>query len=477
MESLRNIFCPKIVPLVYDDALSYYEYLNKIHCKVNEIINAMSTYGITILESHDSGRSYSYPTMIATNNKLYVTKQDVPQNIALTNTDYWAKVIDFDIQIEDLETEINAINTAISNINSLITTLNSNVVTLQNDVNNHRLWISQRETNLKNRKFLVLGDSYAKQSNSWVSVARGALGKTTDNFIDVSVSGAGFTISNNTFLDQLQNYTGVKSEITDILIGGGLNDSSPSAMTNLADKIAEFMTYARTNYPNANVSVYYIGNSIEASNVLYDRGVLNRLQAIWIYQTNLTKHGAKFVNFHNVLASNLANFGSDLLHPSTYGGEAIGLAIANDVRGSSNGFEYPYYTVEVSGVNIGSTFTGTLRMKPELNNSCLTLFGESAQLLINNGATITGGTKTKIARTNYFFNVPLVIKTRVQLGNFNNKQFELINAELSLEGQDVYLITRELNDTNTGYKNYTAGASASINVYSGSVEFPTYFIN
>lgn len=476
MEKLHNIFCPKIVPLVYDDALSYYEYLNKIHCKVNEIVNVLSTFGVTIYESYDQGRSYAYPAMIATDNKLYITKQDVPVNTPLSDSNYWSKVIDFDTPIEDLETEIATINSSISSINNTISALTSTVNSLESDINTQRLWISQRETNLKNRKFLVLGDSYAKQTNNWVSVARNALGKTTTDFIDVAVSGAGFTITNNTFLQQLQNYTGNKSEITDILIGGGLNDSSPSAHSNLADKIAEFMAYSKTNYVNAKVSVYYIGNSIEASNVLYDRGVLNRLQAIWIYQTNLTKHGAKFVNFHNVLASNLANFGGDLLHPSTYGGEALGLAIANDVRGSANGFEYPYYTFEVSGVNIASTYTGTLRIKPELDNTCLTAFND-LQLLINNNATITGGAKTKIARTNYFFNVPLVIKTRVQLGNFDGKQYQLINADISLEGQDVYLITKQINDTNTGFKNFTAGASASISVYSGSIEFPTYFIN
>lgn len=38
IKKIHSNFCPKIVPLVYDDTLSYYEYLNKVNCKVNEVI-------------------------------------------------------------------------------------------------------------------------------------------------------------------------------------------------------------------------------------------------------------------------------------------------------------------------------------------------------------------------------------------------------------------------------------------------------
>ena len=41
IEKLK-FYCQKILPLVYDDSLSYYETICKVAAKLNEVVNAVS---------------------------------------------------------------------------------------------------------------------------------------------------------------------------------------------------------------------------------------------------------------------------------------------------------------------------------------------------------------------------------------------------------------------------------------------------
>ena len=44
-----NYRCQKILPLVYDDSLSYLEYLGKLTCKMNEIIDNINDEFKTVI--------------------------------------------------------------------------------------------------------------------------------------------------------------------------------------------------------------------------------------------------------------------------------------------------------------------------------------------------------------------------------------------------------------------------------------------
>ena len=43
-----SFWCQKVLPLVYDDSLSYYEILCKVVEKLNEMVDAYAPYGDTI---------------------------------------------------------------------------------------------------------------------------------------------------------------------------------------------------------------------------------------------------------------------------------------------------------------------------------------------------------------------------------------------------------------------------------------------
>lgn len=62
VENLR-FYCQKILPLVFDDALSYYETLCKVRYKLNEVIDALNNYSDQLKEYVDQKSQENLDTM------------------------------------------------------------------------------------------------------------------------------------------------------------------------------------------------------------------------------------------------------------------------------------------------------------------------------------------------------------------------------------------------------------------------------
>ena len=56
VQPIRHLYCQKILPLVYDDSLSYYEALCKFVAKVNEVVDALNNVSVNIL---DDAKAYT----------------------------------------------------------------------------------------------------------------------------------------------------------------------------------------------------------------------------------------------------------------------------------------------------------------------------------------------------------------------------------------------------------------------------------
>lgn len=107
----NNIFIPKIVPLVYDDTLSYYEFLCKVLNKMNECINSLNTLGVRV---DDLEQAVS---------QLQEIVDQFDERISKNESD-----------ISDLQGNVADINTAIDNINTAIGSINDTLSTLSGDV-------------------------------------------------------------------------------------------------------------------------------------------------------------------------------------------------------------------------------------------------------------------------------------------------------------------------------------------------------
>lgn len=84
----------KVLPLVYDDALSYLEILDKVRYKINEIIDGMDIYQIKFADPiyWDITKQYEPFTIVKDDNGSYISKQAVPAGISLTNQEYWQNI-------------------------------------------------------------------------------------------------------------------------------------------------------------------------------------------------------------------------------------------------------------------------------------------------------------------------------------------------------------------------------------------------
>ena len=112
IETLR-FWCQKVIPLVYDDSLSYYELLSKILHKTNEIITTSNGHSdainnlnldVSILEDKveglinnlvdvispwDSSLAYHIFSIVEYQGTNYIAIKDVPVGAMITNTEYW----------------------------------------------------------------------------------------------------------------------------------------------------------------------------------------------------------------------------------------------------------------------------------------------------------------------------------------------------------------------------------------------------
>lgn len=98
------IYCTKIVPLVYDDTLSYMEFLNKLMVKLNEVINYANQINANVEDL-----------------------KEVVDRIAELVNGFDSRITANENNIADLQTATEAINTAIENINNTITTMQGDI--------------------------------------------------------------------------------------------------------------------------------------------------------------------------------------------------------------------------------------------------------------------------------------------------------------------------------------------------------------
>lgn len=122
-----RIFIPKIVPLVYDDTLSYYEFLCKVLNKMNEAIDALNALGLRVDD------------LEAAVSELQTIVSQFDDRISQNERD----ISSLQGSVSDINTAIGNINTAIEGINGQIAALNEAVGTNTSDITSINSAISE----------------------------------------------------------------------------------------------------------------------------------------------------------------------------------------------------------------------------------------------------------------------------------------------------------------------------------------------
>lgn len=121
----NNIFIPKIVPLVYDDTLSYYEFLCKVLNKLNEAIETLNLLGEKVDVLEEAVRQIQlkineFEGRISQNESDIAYLQGVVVDLNNAINSINTAIDNLENQVEDNTTNIGLINTSISTINSTI---------------------------------------------------------------------------------------------------------------------------------------------------------------------------------------------------------------------------------------------------------------------------------------------------------------------------------------------------------------------
>lgn len=297
---------------------------------------------------------------------------------------------DFD-KINILGTTINVkdsiARSGIENTNAMLNTTNTNLDALSNKV-----------TKLHRKGYIFIGDSYTQGYSPDGNISNTFVNQIINNLkiTDVKISangGASFANSDNNFLTLLKNINVTdKNSITNIVVFGGYNDYSWSK-TDIITGMTNFFNYAKTNYPNAIISIGYVGFCTDSST--YNK----RADSVSIYNEVSGHLGGNYLSGCEYILHNTNEMSSDGIHPNITGHKMLA----------------SYCTTALMNGSCNPTSTESVSLVPAEG---WTVDSPNNFIVIKNGGVLT----LQIDR-NTFRHAAFTFKgdeTRYLIGTFNN---------------------------------------------------------
>lgn len=263
--------------------------------------------------------AYSYEPLeiVKHGNDFYTSKKPVPTGIDITNTEYWVKTGDY---------------------NGAIIAVNERIDDVQKQINR-----------VENKKFIFIGDSYQygggtagtgnRWTQGWLGILTTYLGLTENvDFFHNEYPGYGFATTSNflTLLQDIESSITDKDAITDIIVTGGLNDTT--VKSGLFAAITSFMTYVKSNYLNAKVHIGYIGNYFCNPQLRF-----NGSDVAESYRKYGQRNGASYISNSEFMLHDTNYYSADeTWHPNEYGHRSIAEHMVNYVIDGSFDVEENY---------------------------------------------------------------------------------------------------------------------------------------
>lgn len=303
-----------------------------------------------------------------------------------------------------------------------------------------------------NGKTICIGDSYGEGYNpdgnvtGWPTLLKGYLGLTDDHFFSNSLGGAGF-VNGTTFatlLSQTSNHF-TNEDVTNVIVCGGFNDMNTTENV-IINAINNFKKTANILYPNAQIFVGFIGESTTMST----RGSLILPRAA--YNSGCEYNGITYLSgVENALHADLM-FGSDGLHPNTWGEESIAKAITNALL---NGYGSVIHAgTKITNVTFKNGFTGSTIIETAQYNDMCSLYGSFSMTRTSDFTMKGDGT---------FYEL-FSFKTSFVLGGFqcdlpcniilssSDSSYKTVPCTLRIYNGSMWIAIRSANGT--GYDNF-----------------------
>lgn len=289
-------------------------------------------------------RTKAYEALVAVqhNAYTYLSKQPVPKNVDITNTDFWLLWADPNAQMQQLYQEY-------VDLTEDIEALDEN---LQNEV-----------SIINNPIYILIGDSYAEgytpdgNVTSWATLVKNWFNKIGIDCRIFCTGGYGFagggfaTLLNNAVSDLDADE---KKSVKKIIFGGGYNDVGNS-LANILSGMNSCASIIKTNFDNVDdVLVYAIGNCVEGKTTgVHSNRTYTQIVSVYRnYVRDAVQCGFRVVNGISLLKNN-AYFSSDYVHPNENGQYILADAIFNEINGSEFDLSVYYSEWISSSFNYG----------------------------------------------------------------------------------------------------------------------------
>ena len=246
---------------------------------VKKLQDSMTDYealhSITFGGIWDISKEYQAWTIVSdpVTNNGYLSLVPVPNNVLLTDTNYWLQISTYTDDLANIEARVDAIDDDITdNIKPDITAIENDITdnikpditSLQNDITSINNEIDELKKG--HTALICIGDSYGLNDAGWSGWGYEIENDLPDLTVYVTANGgSGFIGDPNerTYKKQLEDLLPSiddPTEITDILIGGGYNDVSLNyTKAQLILAANDFMEYAKEHFPYAKVHFAFLG--------------------------------------------------------------------------------------------------------------------------------------------------------------------------------------------------------------------------
>ena len=343
----------------------------------------------------DNQTVYEPLSIVLYMNGSYTSKKAVPSGTLPTNTEYWALTGNYNGQIEEYRQEVSGLSDDLTALSGTVDDIADDVSGLSDDISGVSSDLESFESatndniddledaisynapsNLRGKKVLMIGDSYATGSQGiagqgWCYYLDAYLG--CDATIAAN-SGAGFVDTGSTgeyngmaFGDMLTHEANKltaaqRAEYRAVICCGGINDYNEATSPNNA--VISFVTNARTYYPNARIFVL----PLFCASIPYDHNTSG--EATDPIKTTLYRifraasQAGACTTWKGIfwLAGN-SDYAGNSLHPNDAGYQMI----AKRLQGFIEGGDADYYTGP-GGVSISQNFSTGFAFGERLNN-------------------------------------------------------------------------------------------------------------
>lgn len=321
-----RFWCQHVLPLVYDDSLSYYELLCKVVAYLNEMADKISLID---------------PFVGAITQEMQALKDYVDNWIESAHLDEEIDAyIDAKFASQEFTTQLTTIVN--SSVTSTVTPLINQVNGRINETNNNLTATNTKLNNLRkssfaDRNILFVGDSYTNGGNvtkKWYETMCDTINPA--HYYVSTEGGEGFSSgAGKHYLDRINDFIDghsveICNSITDLFITGGYNDITATASDIQSSNsnpynMQQCVNLCRQHFPNACIYIAYFARTpLEKSNWAR-HNIINIERTATAYREGARWLGCKYVHNSEIMLHDYRWFDDqDNVHPNQTGHNYLG---------------------------------------------------------------------------------------------------------------------------------------------------------